>query len=180
MYNISRGDSAGPRTTSESSITGAAIHEFDVVPWLLRSAVVEISWTAPRCSTRAVGLQDPQLIHLRTADRVLSTVETFLNSTCGYVMRCEVVGETGTISLTEPVRVVLDAHRAGSVGYAADWRPRFADAYRLQLQAWIDAIVADQPTPLATAPDGVTASAVADAVITSMHEGGRTVKVEAL
>jgi hypothetical protein len=32
MYNISRGDSAGPGTTSESSITGAAIHEFDVVP----------------------------------------------------------------------------------------------------------------------------------------------------
>jgi len=32
MYNISRGDSAGPGTTSESSITEAAIHEFDVVP----------------------------------------------------------------------------------------------------------------------------------------------------
>ena len=30
--------------------------------------------------------------------------------------------------------------RARSVGYPADWRPRFADAYRIELQAWIDAV----------------------------------------
>lgn len=165
--------------TSESSIVGAAIHEFDIVAWLLRSPVVEVSWTAPRCSSRVTGLQDPQLIHLRTADGVLSTVETFLNSTCGYVMRCEVVGETGAVSLAEPARVVLDAARARSRGYAADWRARFAEAYRLELQAWVDALAAGEPSPLATARDGITASAVADAVITSMREGGRPVEVEA-
>jgi myo-inositol 2-dehydrogenase / D-chiro-inositol 1-dehydrogenase len=179
VHNVSRGVSSAPNTTSEFSITGSAIHECDIVPWLLRSAVVEVSWVAPRRSSQAnEGLQDPQLIHLRTADGVLSTVETFLNARYGYIMRCEVVGETGTVSLTEPARVVTEADRTRSIGYAADWRPRFADAYRIELQAWVDSVLAGAPTPLATARDGVAASAVAEAVIASMHDGGRVTKVE--
>ena len=179
VHNVSRGVSSAPNATSEFSITGSAIHECDVVPWLLRSPVVEVSWIAPRRSSQAnEGLQDPQLIHLRTADGVLSTVETFLNARYGYVMRCEVVGENGTISLTEPARVVVEGELKRSTGYAADWRPRFADAYRLELQAWIDSVLAGAPTPLATGRDGVAASAVAEAVIASMHDGGRITKVE--
>ncbi|MDT7580193.1 MAG: myo-inositol 2-dehydrogenase / D-chiro-inositol 1-dehydrogenase [Pseudonocardiales bacterium] len=177
LHNVSRGVSAGPGATSESSITGSSIHEFDVVPWLLRSPVVEVSWAAPARSV-VDGLQDPQLITLRTADGVLSTCETFLNARYGYDIRCEVVGETGAMSLTEPARVRTDAARHHGIGYAADWRPRFADAYRLELQAWVDAVLAGAPTPLASARDGVAASAVAEAVITSMHEGGRRVEVE--
>jgi len=179
VHNVSRGVSSAPNATSEFSITGSAIHECDVVPWLLRSPVVEVSWIAPRRSSQAnEGLQDPQLIHLRTADGVLSTVETFLNARYGYVVRCEVVGENGTISLTEPARVVVEGELKRSTGYAADWRPRFADAYRLELQAWIDSVLAGAPTPLATGRDGVAASAVAEAVIASMHDGGRITKVE--
>jgi myo-inositol 2-dehydrogenase/D-chiro-inositol 1-dehydrogenase len=180
VHNVSRGVSSAPNATSEFSITGSAIHECDVVPWLLRSPVVEVSWVAPRRSAQAVeGLQDPQLIHLRTADGVLSTVETFLNARYGYVVRCEVVGENGTISLTEPARVVVEGDLARSTGYAADWRPRFADAYRLELQAWVDSVLAGAPTSLATGRDGVAASAVAEAVIASMHNAGRVTKVEA-
>ena len=178
IHNISRGVTSGSGATSESSVTGSAIHEFDVVPWLLRSPVVEVSWTAGRRSSFAESLQDPQLITLRTADGVLSTVETFLNAGYGYVIRCEVVGETGAVSLTEPVPTAAEAQGRRRTGYAADWRPRFADAYRLELQAWVDAVCAGRPTPLATAYDGVTASAVAEAVIASMHAGGRVTKVE--
>jgi myo-inositol 2-dehydrogenase / D-chiro-inositol 1-dehydrogenase len=179
VHNISRGVRSAPNATSEFSITGSAIHECDIVPWLLRSPVVEVSWVAPRRSSKAnEGLQDPQLIHLRTADGVLSTVETFLNARYGYVMRCEVVGETGTVSLTEPARVVVEGDLKRSTGYAADWRPRFADAYRIELQAWVDSVLAGAPTPLATGRDGVAASAVAEAVIASMHDGGRVTKVE--
>jgi myo-inositol 2-dehydrogenase/D-chiro-inositol 1-dehydrogenase len=117
------GVSGAPNATSEFSITGLAIHEFDVVPWLLRLPVVEVSWVAPRRSSQVhEGLQDPQLIHLRTADGVLSTCETFLNARYGYDIRCEVVGETGAISLTEPARVRLDAGQRHGIGYAADWR----------------------------------------------------------
>ena len=177
IHNVSRGVSSAPGATSESSVTGSAIHEFDVVPWLLRAPVVEVSWVAPRCSSQAQGLQDPQLITLRTADGVLSTVETFLNARYGYDIRCEVVGETGAISLTEPARVRTDAALQHGISYAADWRPRFADAYRLELQAWVDAVRGGLPTPLATGRDGLAASTVAEAVIASMRADGRTTKV---
>ena len=134
---------------------------------------------APRRSSQAVaGLQDPQLIHLRTADGVLSIVETFLNARYGYVMRCEVVGETGTISLTEPARVVVEGDLRRSIGYAADWRPRFADAYRLELQEWVDSVREGRPSTLATLEDAERATLVGEAVVESMHGGGLFVEVD--
>jgi predicted dehydrogenase len=172
VHCVSRGVSAGPGATSESSITGSAVHEFDTVPWLLGAPVVEVAWQAPRRSGEAGGMQDPQLILLRTADGVLSTVEVFLNARYGYDIRCEVVGERGVLGTSGPAQVVRDAAGTRSSGYPGDWRPRFADAYRLELQAWADAVTAGTPTPLATGRDGLVAAAVSDAVITSMSTGG--------
>ncbi len=177
VHSVGRGVSGGPGRTSENSVTNSAIHDLDIVPWLLDSPVVEVSWHAPRPAVAALrqaegAFQDPQLILLRTADRVLSTVDIFLNARYGYDVRCEVVGETGVASLAEPVKIITDSGLQRSTGYAADWRPRFADAYRLELQAWIDSLTGRDPGPLATAYDGLRASAVADAVITSMHNGG--------
>ncbi len=39
---ISRGVSSASGATDESSVTGSAIHEFDVLPWLLGSPIVEV------------------------------------------------------------------------------------------------------------------------------------------
>jgi myo-inositol 2-dehydrogenase / D-chiro-inositol 1-dehydrogenase len=178
VHCVSRGVASGPGSTSESSVTGSAIHELDTVPWLLGAPIVEVSWHAPRSTGAVPGMQDPQLLLLRTADGTLTTVEVFLNARYGYDIRCEVVGDRGAVALTNPARVVADADRRRATGYPADWRPRFADAYRLELQAWVDAVAAGRPPPLASAGDGLVASAVADAVITSMHDGGRTVAVD--
>jgi myo-inositol 2-dehydrogenase/D-chiro-inositol 1-dehydrogenase len=181
LHSVGRGVSSISGTTTESAITNSTIHDFDIVSWLLTSPVVEVSWHATRRSTEVDGFHDPQLILLRTQDGVLSTVETFLNARYGYDIRCDVVAELGTASLAEPVRTVTDTDQRRSVGYAADWRPRFADAYRLELQTWVDTVTAQpwsgSPSPLATAVDGLIASAVADAVIASMHNGGELTRV---
>jgi myo-inositol 2-dehydrogenase/D-chiro-inositol 1-dehydrogenase len=180
LHCVSRGVTSAPGATDEFSITGSAIHEFDTVPWLLNSPIIEVTWHAPRsaATASATGLRDPQLMLLRTSDGALSTVEVFLNAGYGYDVRCEVVGEDGTLALTNPARLVTDSARARSLGYPADWRPRFADAYRLELQAWTDAVAAKSPSPLATAHDGLVAGAVAEAAIASMRNGGRTVAVQ--
>jgi myo-inositol 2-dehydrogenase/D-chiro-inositol 1-dehydrogenase len=83
----------------------------------------------------------------------------FLNAGYGYDIRCEIVGDRGTIALANPARVVTDADR-------------------LELQAWVDAVAAGHPSPLASAHDGLIASAVADAVIASMGQDGRRAHVE--
>ncbi|MGW3130614.1 Gfo/Idh/MocA family oxidoreductase [Streptomyces sp. NPDC001076] len=178
VHCVSRGVSSAPGATDEFSVTGSAIHEFDTVPWLLGAPITEVSWHAARPTSAVAGLRDPQVMLLRTADGALTTVETFLNAGYGYDVRCEVVGEHGTLALTDPARLVSDTARTRATGYPADWRPRFADAYRLELQAWTDAIAAGRPAPLATAYDGLVAAAVAEAVIGSMHADGRTVAVQ--
>jgi len=168
------------------------------VPWLLGSPVVQVSWHGPTAPAVEDGaLRDPQLVLLRTADGVLTSCATFLNARYGYDIRCEVVGETGAVSLTEPVRVITDTAATRSHEYAADWRPRFADAYRLELQAWVDDIVGGpapvldppvleplpvlEPMPvLARLTDGVRAAAVAAAVIESLHHDGRPTDVKLL
>ena len=176
---VSRGVTSAPDATNEVSITQSAIHEFDVLPWLLGAPIVEVSWHAPRSASPVPGLDDPQVMLLRTADGTLTTNEVFLNARYGYDIRCEIVGDRGTLALANPARVVADLEGRRAAGYPADWRPRFADAYRLQLQAWIDAVAAGRSTPLATAGDGLAATAVAGAVIASMRDGGRPVEVEA-
>ncbi|WP_374116011.1 Gfo/Idh/MocA family oxidoreductase [Streptomyces sp. CoH27] len=177
MHCVSRGVTSAPGCTDEFSVTGSAIHEFDTVPWLLDSPVTEVSWHAPRATSAVTGLRDPQVMLLRTADGALTTVETFLNAGYAYDVRCEIVAEHGAVALAHPARLVRDADRTRATAHPADWRPRFADAYRLELQAWTDAVAQGGPSPLATAHDGLVATAVAEAVIRSMKDGGRTVPV---
>jgi myo-inositol 2-dehydrogenase / D-chiro-inositol 1-dehydrogenase len=176
VHSVGRGVSA-PAGSDELSITGSAIHDLDIVPWLLTSPVVEVSWLAPRQSPEVTDRQDPQLILLRTADGVLTTVDIFLNARYGYDTRCEIVGSASSASLAEPHRIVRDTGLAHGHGYGGDWRPRFADSYRLQNRAWVESLVSGTPTPLATARDGLQAALVADAVIASMRDGGRFVRV---
>ena len=115
VHSTGRGVTGGLGRTNENSVTNSAIHDLDIVPWLLDSPVVEASWHAPRSSThplrrtQGAPYQDPQLILLRTADGVLSTVDIFLNAGYGYDIRCEVVGETGTASLAEPAKIISDS-----------------------------------------------------------------------
>lgn len=179
VHGYSRGVSSAPGATSELSITGSAIHEFDCVPWLLDSPITEVSWHAGRQSGLVDQvLRDPQVLLLRTADGVLTTLEVFLNARYGYDVRCDVVGEHGTLALTEPTVMSVDSSSAHGYDYPADWRPRFAEAYRVQLQEWVDSIAAGRVSPLASARDGLIATVVAQAMITSMHDGGRWVAVQ--
>jgi len=170
VHTSARTVSSGPGSTTESSIVNSAVHDLDIVPWLLGSPVTEASWHAPRRSGQ--DFQDPHLILLRTESGVLATVETFLNAGYGYDIRCEVVGEAGALTLAEPVRVVTDGAARRSQAYAADWRPRFAEAYRLELQCWVNSLTGGPTEPLAGATDGLIGSAVAEAVLSSMRSGG--------
>lgn len=176
IHSVGRGVTA-PDGSSELSVTGSAIHDLDIIPWLLESPIVEACWLAPRQSPSVLDRQDPQLILVRTADGVLSTVDIFLNAKYGYDVRCEVVCSEETMSIAEPVRTIVDAGLGRTTGYATNWRPRFEDAYRIQDRCWIESLREGTASPLATARDGLAAARVADAVITSMHAGGGFVAV---
>ncbi|MEN0137640.1 MAG: Gfo/Idh/MocA family oxidoreductase [Rhodococcus sp. (in: high G+C Gram-positive bacteria)] len=173
-----RNVSAYPGGDSAGTITNSAIHEIDVTSWLLGSPIVEVSWHAPRSTSYDTSRQDPQVLLLRTADGALTTVDVFVNARYGYDVRCEVVGETGAVSLAAPHALSIDSSLRSASTYPKDWRPLFADAYRRQLQAWIDALTAEVASPLATARDGLRATQVAVALIDSMNNDGATTTVD--
>ncbi|PTT65560.1 Gfo/Idh/MocA family oxidoreductase [Arthrobacter sp. HMWF013] len=178
VHCVSRTAASGPGASSESAITNSAIHEFDIIPWLLGSPVTEVSWQAGRSSRHSTGdLRDPSFMLLRAADGTLATLELFLNARYGYTTACEVVSEYGTAALPEPAALAINQEGQRRSEVPADWRPRFADAYRLQLQAWISSLRRGEPAPLATGEDGLRASQVAQAMIRSLHSDGAFTKV---
>jgi myo-inositol 2-dehydrogenase / D-chiro-inositol 1-dehydrogenase len=177
VHCVSRGVSPPPGATSQLSITGSAVHEFDIVPWLVGSPICEVAWFAPANHMADDVLQDPQVMILRTDSGTLATVEVFVGATYGYDIRCEVVGERGALELSPLARASASRYGQRCTGYASDWRGRFAEAYRLELQAWVDSVYHEWPSPLASARDGLVASAVADATIMSMKEGGSSRRV---
>jgi myo-inositol 2-dehydrogenase/D-chiro-inositol 1-dehydrogenase len=141
--------------TSEMLITSSCVHEIDITRWLLGEEIVAATVRAPRSTKQAPnGLRDPQLVLLETASGVLIDVEVFVNARYGYDIRCELVGETGTLRLAEQV--------------APDFRTRFATAYRRELDRWVEGLT-DGPS----AWDGYAANAVADACLESLASGER-------
>jgi myo-inositol 2-dehydrogenase/D-chiro-inositol 1-dehydrogenase len=169
-----------PDSTSASTITNSAIHEIDITAWLLNSTIESVSWHAPRSTAQDLTKQDPQVLHLRTADGTLAVVDVFLNARYGYDVRCEVVGEWGTAELSRPRPTLINSQMTASSPYSEDWRPIFADAYRNQSQAWVDALVSGTKPTLATAEDSLNAIRVAEALIASMATGGTTTYVHSV
>lgn len=174
---VSRNVQAGPGGSS-ATITNSAIHELDIMPWLLGSPITEVSWHAGRTSKHSGIRQDPQIMLLRTESDVLITLELFVNARYGYDTRCEIVGEDGVASFAVPAHVVVDSGLRRSIDYPLDWIPRYSEAYRLELQEWVDSIEQGRPSTLADAEAGLRAGIVADALVESMNDGGRTVTVE--
>ncbi|QLD12766.1 Gfo/Idh/MocA family oxidoreductase [Microbacterium oleivorans] len=167
---------------SDHTITGSAVHEFDFVPWLLGSPISEVAWLSGRSSSRTARI-DPQLLLIRTADGVLTTLEMFISAEYGYEVGCETVFEHGTLRLTEPALIEVRAQRTAGIGFPADSLPRYSAAYRVELQAWVDSIAAGgDPDPrLANAWDGLLATRAADAMVKAMEAGdGRFLPLDAL
>jgi len=166
--------------TSETTVFSSASHEIDVMPWVFNRDVVRVSWLSP---TQATGgsLCDPQVVILELEGGALVFAELFVKSGYGYEIRCEVVGKAGTIELAPAARVVVRSDLRVSQDFPPDWRGRFADAYRSELQTWVDAILRWRsnnvengagPVDGPDAWDGYRAAIVAQTVLISMSRGG--------
>ena len=166
--------------TSEFAVLSAASHEIDVMPWIFNRDVIRVNWMSPT-DPAAGPLRDPQVVILELEGGALIFVEIFARAGYGYEIRCEVVGQAGTIELAPTARVVARSGLKVSQDFPPDWRGRFADAYRCELQTWVDAIfrwrtssVEDGVGPVdgPDAWDGYRAAVVAQTVLVSMSQGG--------
>lgn len=160
------------RYTSEALVTATGVHDIDIARWLLDEEIVAVSSHRPRASSLArAEFQDPQFLVLQSASGALVDVEIFVNARYGYDVRAELVGEQGTVSLLPPASVELRLGGVDGQPVPADSRPRFAQAFRNELQAWADA-AAEKRVVGANAWDGYAASVVADACLRSAATPG--------
>jgi len=175
MHNFHRNISAPDWFTAAMAITNSAPHEFDIARFVLGQEFRSI--TAFAGSGTAVVA--PVVMVLETGAAQLVTVEVNNNAAYGYDVRGELVGEAGSVDLRTATYSSTNLSLQLSQTYAADWRPRFADAYRVQDKAWVRAIETGEPdTTAADAWDGYCASAVAEAGVTALRTKARaTIKL---
>jgi myo-inositol 2-dehydrogenase/D-chiro-inositol 1-dehydrogenase len=173
LHCVHRNPAAPASVPSGHLITGSAVHEIDIARWLLGDEIATVTVHTGRSSRAAGTTRDPLLLILETTGGVLIDVEVFVHARYGYEVRCELVGEDGTAALDAPAPTLLRRDRAAGRGLAADWRPRFAEAYRNELQDWIDGLRGARGTSsaLANAWDGYAATAVAEAGVTALESG---------
>jgi myo-inositol 2-dehydrogenase / D-chiro-inositol 1-dehydrogenase len=169
LHCVHRNVSAPEWFRGDMVITNSSGHEIDIARWLLGDEIAAITVHRPR---RSDELVDPVLLVLETASGVVVDVEVFVNARYGYDVRCELVGERGTVTLVPDAPALLRRDGVASSPLSADWRDRFADAYRRELQDWVHGVRAGQARG-ATAWDGYVATAVAHAGVAALG-GGQT------
>ena len=165
--------------TSQMSMTDSVIHEIDTARWLLGEEIVRVRVISGKQTPNAAPhLHDPQLVIMESQSGVLVSVEVFVNAKYGYDVRCEVVGSSGVTSLgsQDLGNFVSDTRR--TVTMPANWRIRFGDAYRAEIQDWINGIAAGQVRG-ANSFDGLCATHVAQAAVRAVTSG-TTVEVPVL
>ena len=174
VHSRHRNPSVPEYYTREMAITDTAVHDFDVVRWLLDQEIVATTVLVPRRNRHGGDLQDPLLMLLETESGVLVDVETSVNVQYGYDIRGEVVGEDGTAALgdSSPVVVRRDGTYSGRI--PADWRERFLRAYDIEFQEWIDTLAAGADPTGPSSWDGYAAAVVSDAAVEALRSGIRT------
>ena len=182
VHNTHRNQAVPDSFRSEMIVRDSLVHEVDVARFVFGEEITEITVLAGTpTSVAAEGVLDPQVALFRMSGGGLVTSEVFVNCQVGYEVRCEVVAERGTLTAgknTTGLYTTLAGENGGHWGgqVPPDFRVRFARAYDLEVQAWVDASRRGEVVG-PTSWDGYAATAVCTAGMESLSTG-QPVKVE--
>ena len=165
LHNIHRNAAAPEWFTGPMAVTNSFVHEIDISRWLLSSDLVSaIVHEAPG--------GDPLLITMETDKGEIVSTEVFMNAHYGYHVHAQLVGRTGTVQMAQPSVTVTNSGLHHGHEWPENWVPRFRDAYRVQMTAWVRSVATDSPAG-ASAWDGYVATAVAEQVVTALQTGAK-------
>lgn len=161
-------------------IVDMAIHDFDVVRWMMDDDVERVYTEAHSLiypELLNVGDVDTAMINMRFVRGGVGNIETTRTAIYGYDIQCEVVGAKGTIRigyLQETPVLLLNKH-----GVTHDVVPhfpqRFGQAYTAQIEHFVECLRDNKP-PRVTIGDARAALQAGIAATISMREG-RVVRV---
>lgn len=180
LHNVHRNASVpNPDFRSEMIVRDSLVHEVDVARFLFGEEVVSIQVLSPSPTSHAsAGVIDPQIAIFTMAGGGIVTNEVFVNSQVGYEVRCEAVAERGSVVIGRAssglysTSLAVDGGGQWGGAVPADYRSRFATAYDLEVQAWVDASLRGEVVG-PTVWDGYAATAVSTAGMASLATGER-------
>ena len=157
------------------------IHDLDMARFLVGEEFVEVFATGSVLIDPAIGAAgdiDTATATLKTASGKIVVITTNRRATYGHDQRAEVHGSKGMASIgNRRATAVSVADRQGyrTEPLLASFMVRYADAYRHELTAFVEALEAGGPLS-PTGEDGLRALELADAALRS-SETGRLVRL---
>ena len=158
------------------------IHDFDMARWLLGEEPVEL-FAYGSClvdsAVAKVGDTDSAMVVMKTASGKLCHINNSRRASYGYDQRIEVHGSKGRLMAGNRTATTVELANASAVTTEKPlffFLERYADAYRAELAAFVDAVVNRKPLPV-TAEDGRQAIVLAEAAVKSLRTG-RPVKLK--
>src|SRR5712691_5805352 len=188
FHSIGRDPFCPRREYADPALSGGlivdmAIHDFDLARWLMGSEVKRVFAEGALlvCEELAqVGDIDNAVITLRFMNGVLGTVEVSRNAFYGYDIRTEVLGSEGavTIGVHQHTPVVVLTRSGAQHDVVPYLMERFGDAYRAQMQHFVNCLRDGQP-PSVGGADALAALEIGIAA-TRAYQTGRPVTLSEL
>lgn len=167
--------------TSGGLFVDLGIHDIDAARFLMGDEIVAVSATGsvlvePRLTE--FGDVDYGVATLRFAGGALGIIQNAWRAPAGYDIRAEVHGSKGKIiaEVDDDAPVTLYRDGARSRTRHTEFTARFAEAYRSELQAFVDSLSSGS-VPSPGIDDAVAAIRVAEAATQSVREDGRWIDV---
>ncbi len=158
------------------------IHDFDMARWLLGEEPIELFAYGSCLVDPAVGKigdTDSVMVLMKTASGKLAHINNSRRASYGYDQRLEVHGAKGRLLAGNRTATTVELADAGAVTSDKPlyfFLERYADAYRAELTAFVDAVQNKKPMPVG-AEDGRQAIVLAEAAVKSLKTG-RPVKLK--
>ncbi len=168
VHSTHRNPAPAPGYLWQHGFTGVAIHDIDIISWLLDDSIAQVVTVSGEREDKA-GVE-PLLISGKTAGGAVFSIESFVNCGYGYDIGCEVAGTAGSVSLASNDALSLRQDFRQSKKIPEGYAVRFESAFIRQLQAWCEAASAGAATG-ASLWDGLKASLVSDAAIQAYRSG---------
>lgn len=169
VHNVHRNAYAPYGLDTVLSLSNSAVHEVDINRWLLGEdyAWVQVVSGKPGPDV-PIGQKDPLLVTFGTNSGILVTIEMFMTARYGYEVTCQVVGSDGILDMGDGTFITRTSARLRSQDIPELWLGRFGEAYRAEMQAWIDSVRGLSGPVGASTWDGYVAAASSLAAVASL------------
>ncbi|ARM92632.1 myo-inositol 2-dehydrogenase 2 (plasmid) [Rhizobium sp. CIAT894] len=153
------------------------IHDFDMARFLVGEEFTVVNALGSSLVDKAIGAEgdvDTAAVQMQTASGRIAVITNSRRATYGYDQRIEVHGAAGMLAAKNIAATSVELSNAN--GVSGDpvqhfFLERYAQAYANEINAFIEAINAGNPSPRPSGLDGLQAQKLAEAATVSWHTG---------